>query len=148
MPIVTRVTVELAKNVFELAGADQADKIAKRARLSSDAQLAFFIDYPSVEVVMETCGSAHYWGHELQARDNMARLLPAKHVKLQQIHVVRYFMPGGVTYPFRFSESMTLCVAARKRIVANSQTRRFSAQISWQYKCRSAQINCQQTHIR
>lgn len=81
MPIVTRIAIDLAKNVFELAGANQAGKIVKRARLGRDALLPFVADYPTVEVVMEACGSAHHWGRELQARGHQVRLLPVQHVK-------------------------------------------------------------------
>lgn len=81
MPTVTRIAVDLAKNVFEIACANQAGKVIKRARLQRHAFLPFFVHYPNVEVVMEACGSAHHWGRELHARGHSVRLLPVQYVK-------------------------------------------------------------------
>lgn len=81
MPTVTRIAVDLAKNVFELACANRAGKIVKRARLNREAFMPFFVNYPAVEVVMEACGSSHHWARELQARGHSVRLLPVQHVK-------------------------------------------------------------------
>ena len=39
MPTVTRIAIDLAKNVFELACANRAGNIVKRKRLSRDALL-------------------------------------------------------------------------------------------------------------
>ena len=80
MPTITRIAVDLAKQVFEVACANRAGKVVKRARLRRDQFLSFFADYPGVEVVMEACGSAPYWGRELPRLGHPVRLLPVQHV--------------------------------------------------------------------
>ena len=77
----TTVAVDLAKNVFELAVADAGWKVVDRARLTR-SQFARWFDNRSVRlVVMEACGSAHYWARTLRARGIEVRLLPAQYVK-------------------------------------------------------------------
>jgi transposase len=77
----TTVAVDLAKNVFELALADARWKIVERARLTR-AQFERWFDNRKVDlVVMEACGSAHYWARTLRARGIEVRLLPAQYVR-------------------------------------------------------------------
>ena len=77
----TTVAVDLAKNTFELAVADLGWKVIEKARLTR-SQFARWFDNRSVElVVMEACGSAHYWARTLRARGIEVRLLPAQYVR-------------------------------------------------------------------
>src|SRR5258708_21504965 len=77
----TTVAVDLAKNVFELALADERWKIIERARLTR-AQFERWFDNRKVDrVVMEACGSAHHWARTLRARGIEVRLLPAQYVR-------------------------------------------------------------------
>jgi transposase len=78
--MVTRIAVDIAKHIFEIACANQAGNVVQRARLSREAFLTFFVDYPAVEVVMEACGSAHHWGRALQARGHAVCWLPVQQV--------------------------------------------------------------------
>ena len=55
--------------------------ICRRERPRRDQFLAFFVEYPGATVVMEACGSAHYWGRELQKRGHKVVLLPPHHVR-------------------------------------------------------------------
>ena len=56
----TRIAVDLAKTVFEVAVSDHPGRIARRERLPRARFLAFFAQHPAANVVMEACGSAHY----------------------------------------------------------------------------------------
>jgi len=77
----TTVAVDLAKNTFELAAADRSWKVIEKARLTR-SQFARWFDNRSVElVVMEACGSAHYWARTLRSRGIEVRLLPAQYVR-------------------------------------------------------------------
>ena len=78
----TTVAVDLAKDVFEVAMANRAGRIVERKRLIA-AQFERFLDgLPAgTEVVMEACGTAHYWGRACQARPSRDRLLPAQYVR-------------------------------------------------------------------
>ncbi len=79
---VTVVAVDLAKDVFQIAGGDGAGRVLRRQRLGS--RLAFARElglWRDVVVVMESCATAHYWGRECQRLGLAVRLLPAQHVK-------------------------------------------------------------------
>jgi len=79
---VTVVAVDLAKDVFQIAGGDGAGRVLCRQRLGS--RLAFTREmglWRDVVVVMESCATAHYWGRECQRLGLAVRLLPAQHVK-------------------------------------------------------------------
>ena len=75
------IAVDVAKSVFEIAVSDRPGHICGRERLRRDQFLAFFLAYPGATVVMEACGSAHYWGRELQNRGHQVVLLPPHHVR-------------------------------------------------------------------
>ena len=76
------VAVDLAKDVFEVAVANRAGRIVERKRLPR-RQFAHFIDAlpAGTTVVMEACGTAHYWGRRCLAHDLSVRLLPPQYVR-------------------------------------------------------------------
>ena len=78
----TTVAVDLAKDVFEVATANRAGRILERKRLTR-RQFEAFVDALPVgtRVVMEACGTAHYWGRRCQAHGHDVRLLPVQYVK-------------------------------------------------------------------
>lgn len=78
----TTVAVDLAKDVFEVAVANRAHRIVDRKRLTR-RQFERFVDElgPNTTVVMEACGTAHYWGRRCQARGVAVRLLPVQYVR-------------------------------------------------------------------
>jgi transposase len=78
----TTVAIDLAKEIFEVAGANRAGRVIERKRLTR-RQFERFIDSlrPGTEVVMEACGTAHYWGRRCHARDLRVRLLPVQYVR-------------------------------------------------------------------
>src|SRR5205807_7439369 len=78
----TSVAVDLAKDVFEIAVANRAGRIIERKRLTR-RQFERFVDTlpAGVEVIMEGCGTAHYWGRRCRARDVSVRLLPVQYVR-------------------------------------------------------------------
>jgi transposase len=77
----TTVAVDLAKNVFELVIADGDWKVVERARLTRTQFERWFQNRDVRLVIMEACGSAHYWGRVLRARGIEVRLLPAQYVR-------------------------------------------------------------------
>ena len=76
------VAVDLAKDVFEVALANRGGRIFERKRLTR-SQCERFIDAltPGTHVVMEACGTAHYWGRRCRARELEVRLLPGQYVR-------------------------------------------------------------------
>lgn len=77
----TTVAVDLAKNVFELAVADEQGRVIERERLTRAQFERWFGNRDVRRVVMEACGSAHHWARRFQARGIEVRLLPPKYVK-------------------------------------------------------------------
>jgi len=77
----TTVAVDLAKSVFQLAVADVAWKVVESHRLTR-SQFERFFDNRAVDlVIMEACGSAHYWGRRLAGLGIRVMLLPAAYVR-------------------------------------------------------------------
>jgi transposase len=77
----TTIAVDLAKQVFEIAVADESWRITERHRLSRSRFSRFFADRPPCHVVMEACGSAHYWARRIIACGHQVSLLPAQYVR-------------------------------------------------------------------
>ncbi len=78
----TTVAVDLAKNVFQVAGEDALGQVKYEERIKSrEAFLAFLYKLPNtVTVLMETGPGAQAWARILQAQGNLARILPAQRV--------------------------------------------------------------------
>jgi transposase len=75
------VAVDLAKDVFELAFADADAHILERRRLSRSAFAHVLDNRPPLRIVMEACGSAHYWARRFVRLGHAVRLLPAHDVR-------------------------------------------------------------------
>jgi len=57
---ITRLGIDLAKQVFQLHGVDRAGKVLVRKQLRRAQMLAYFSKLPPCLIGMEACGSAHY----------------------------------------------------------------------------------------
>ncbi|MEZ5661395.1 MAG: hypothetical protein R3E83_23660 [Burkholderiaceae bacterium] len=77
----TTVAVDLAKNVFQLAIADEHHRIVATKRLNRSQFERFFHNREVGKIVMEACGSAHYRGRRLAAQGHSVRLLPPQYVR-------------------------------------------------------------------
>jgi transposase len=69
------VGVDLAKSVFEVALSTTPGQVEQRHRFTRARFRRFFEQLEPVDVLMEACGSAHYWGRELQALGHKVSLL-------------------------------------------------------------------------
>lgn len=77
----TTIAVDLAKDVFQLAVADEQWRVTQTARLSRSQFAAWFDNRAVSLVIMEACGSAHHWGRWLNSRGIKVLLLPAAYVR-------------------------------------------------------------------
>ena len=77
----TTVAVDLAKSVFQIAEADDQWNIVRTHRLTRRQFERFFANRAIKLVIMEACGSAHYWARWLETQGIPARLLPPRHVR-------------------------------------------------------------------
>jgi transposase len=78
---VTRVGLDLAKNVFQVHGVDAKGELVLARKLRRAGVLGFFGKLAPCEVAMEACASAHHWARQLTALGHAVKLIPAAHVK-------------------------------------------------------------------
>ena len=79
----SRVGIDLAKNVYQLHGVDRSGKTIWKRRLKRHQWFEALLDKtePGCEIGMEACASAHHWGRELQSRGYTVKLIPPQFVK-------------------------------------------------------------------
>jgi transposase len=79
----SRVGVDLAKNVFHLHGVDCKENPVWRRRLRRDKWLKVLLDTvePGCEIGMEACAGAHHWARSLQAQGFKVKLMAPQFVK-------------------------------------------------------------------
>lgn len=67
MAHVTRVGLDLAKNIFQVHGVDASGQTVVVRKLRRSGVLEFFGRLSPCVVAMEACASAHHWGREIAA---------------------------------------------------------------------------------
>ncbi len=79
----SRVGIDLAKNVYQLHGVDRSGKTVLKRRLKRHHWFKVLLDKtePGCVIGMEACASAHHWGRELQSRGYTVKLIPPQFVK-------------------------------------------------------------------
>ena len=77
---ITRIGLDLAKNVFEVHGVDAQDKAVLRKTLRREAVAQFFSELPPCVVGMEACSGAHYWAGVMSGLGHEVRLISPQFV--------------------------------------------------------------------
>ena len=78
----TTIAVGLAKNVFEIAISREAGKVSKQLRVSRPKLVSFFAKQSAATVLLEACGSAHFWARTLRRLGHDVVLLPPHLVRV------------------------------------------------------------------
>jgi transposase len=85
MPRTPTIAVDLAKSVFEVAISARAGRVTQRHRFTRAQFARFVATTPPATVLMEACGTAHYWGRQALAHGHRVVLLAP--------HAVRPYVP-------------------------------------------------------
>ena len=78
---VTTVGIDVAKGVFQVAGANKRGKILFNKKISRKALMEFMATLEVCTVAMEACASSHYWAREFQKLGHTVKLMPPQYVK-------------------------------------------------------------------
>ena len=77
----TRVGVDLAKQVFQVHGVDRHEQVQVKRALSRRQLRNYFAKLMPCLIGMEACASAHYWARELGQLGHTVKLIPPQFVK-------------------------------------------------------------------
>ena len=77
----TTIAVDVASTSLEIAISTRPGRVTERRRLTRRRVLPFFRKQSNSTVLLEACGSAHYWARELQALGHEVQLLPPHAVR-------------------------------------------------------------------
>lgn len=77
----TLIAVDLAKTVFEVSVSHEPGKVAFNRRPTRDKFLECIAQLPQATVIMEACGTAHFWARQIEALGHRVVLLPPQHVR-------------------------------------------------------------------
>jgi transposase len=80
MTHITRIGIDLAKQVFQLHGVDERGHTVLRRRVSRAQLRPFVAQLRPCLIGVEACGSAHYWARELRALGHDVRLIAPQFV--------------------------------------------------------------------
>ncbi len=80
---INRVGVDLAKDVFQLHGADRRGKTVWKRQLSRGKWLKVLCDTiePGTEIGMEVCAGAYHWARQLIKKGYVVKIIPPQFVK-------------------------------------------------------------------
>src|SRR6202051_766300 len=75
MDKITRIGVDLAKNIIQVHGVDSMERVLIRKAISGQKFREWFPNLEPCLVAMEACSAAHYWGRKLRALGHEVRLI-------------------------------------------------------------------------
>jgi transposase len=78
---ITTVGLDIAKNLFQVPGADAQGRVLLKRKLARGKVLEFFATLPACLVGLEACGAAHHWARELTKLGHEVRLMPPRYVR-------------------------------------------------------------------
>lgn len=78
---VNLLSIDIAKNVFQLCGVDTNGKIVKEKKVSRNKLRETIVEWQPKTIAMEACGSANYWARECQSLGIEVKLISPQFVK-------------------------------------------------------------------
>ena len=74
------ISVDLAKNVFQVCGMNSRNKVVFNRTLKRNDLASFMANQEATLVAMEACYSSHYWARLFESMGQKVNLLPSQHV--------------------------------------------------------------------
>src|SRR5690606_11727182 len=121
MTTATMIGIDLAKNVFQVHGTSMTGELKFRKKLSRIHFRSFMSGHPRAIVVMEACGSAHYWAREIAKYGHEVKLIAPQYVRP---FVKRQKNDAAMPKRLLSLHSDLRCVSSRRR-QRNSKRERF-----------------------
>ena len=116
------IGVDLAKTVFQLHAASMTGQPKFRKKLSRQSFPKFMAEQPPAVVVMEACGSAHFWANKLQRLGHTVKLMAPQFVK-PYVKSNKNDVAGRARHcPSRRPRRSCSLAALAAELVASSQT--------------------------
>ena len=78
---VTRIGLDLAKNVFQVHGVDRDERVVIKRQLKRGQVLGYFEKLPPCRIGMEACAGAHCWARAFSRIGHEVKLIPPQFVK-------------------------------------------------------------------
>jgi transposase len=78
---ITRIGIDLAKQVLQVHGVDERGKPVWKRQLRRTQVLPLFANLPPTLIGMEACASAHYWARKLEALGHTVKLMAPQYVR-------------------------------------------------------------------
>lgn len=73
---VTRIGLDLAKNVFQVHGVDRDERVVIKRQLKRGQVLGYFEKLPPCRIGMEACAGAHCWARAFSRMGHEVKLIP------------------------------------------------------------------------
>ncbi len=81
MDKISRIGMDTSKQIFQLHGVDEAERVVLRGKLKRREVLEFFGKLEPTVVGIEACGGSHYWARELRRLGHEVKLIAPQFVK-------------------------------------------------------------------
>lgn len=78
---ISRIGIDLAKNIFQLCATNASGKIQFNKKMSRSKLAAFMANTPPCEVVMESCASSNYWARVFTEQGHQVKLIHPRFVR-------------------------------------------------------------------
>jgi len=78
---VTRIGLDLAKQVFQIHAVDRDERVVAKRQLKRSQVRDYFEKLPACRIGMEACASAHYWAREFGRMGHEVKLIAPQFVK-------------------------------------------------------------------
>ncbi len=78
---ITTLGIDLAKNIFQVHGADEHGKTVLKKTLSRNKLSEFIMNLPKCTLVMEACGGANHWARTFKEHGHEVKLISPQFVK-------------------------------------------------------------------